>query len=204
MLSINVLHNIAYENSPTAQDIACKATLSTNDYLTSGLLITAIISLIVLIAYTYYTWEMSKIMRDTYLLERRPYLCFNNLEIKKIQSPLSNKINIQIGLMLNNIGRVPLTYRVNRIVVTVNGQGVPNPTFVNLGGTIFPSASTIFRYPIIPNCSQIKQLDKGTVEFDISYYCGNLRERYRLYREIEYFDIASDRFETVYRDEFSN
>ena len=116
--------------------------------------ILTVVLIVVTAVYTFYTHKMASIMKETYLLERRPYLTFTGLEIIFVnllnQNEQTTTPGIQVSVGLQNVGKTMLKYEVVSFEVEVNGTKVNSPNFINSGSTLFPGAITVYKYPIIP------------------------------------------------------
>jgi len=174
---------------------------SANDYLTLGLLIVGILSFGALVWYTVLTYKLAKITQQAYLLDRRPYLAYKQLDLlKKVN--LQDKLDQQIKIVLENVGKVPLNYTVKEITVSIDGATHPNPTFVSMGGSISPGSTGNFKYPFISTMTPSKgHASSGEVEYYIEYTSIG-SEIYTLRRKTQFQEIPPDRIETLDLDSF--
>ena len=134
--------------------------------------------------YTFYTYRMVSIMKETFLLERRPYITLENIKVVQGKIEDSSDTGIQIELIFKNVGKVITNYTVKSILVIIDDKTVTNPNFKNLGGSIFPGISTVFRYP--PIKIDIPKIPlKGVIDYTIEYSSVPKDTCYTSHKKIE-------------------
>jgi hypothetical protein len=106
-------------------------------------------------------------------LETRPYLSFRGFHIKigTLQDiSTQNRGGLRIGLRLFNPGKVLVTYKVESMIVSVNGAEAADPKFETMSGVIHPTEEILFFYPVIGTPSPLKAPATAEVKFRIAYW----------------------------------
>jgi len=78
------------------------------------------------------------------------------------------KRNIQLGVQLENMTKVPMRYLVDHMSVSIDNRTHPSPGFNSTGGVIYPGRPNKFRYAVFPNVT-LPPTAPAVVAVNISY-----------------------------------
>ena len=160
------------------------------DWMTS---ITTIILAIITAYYAITNHRMMSFQRKIFEFENRPFLAFDciTMHLYKKNESEDNKVGIQFGLRLKNVGKVIIQYKVNKIICSIDNKTLHHPNLVNSGGFIYPTQTTDYSYDTFWDTDISEPVITGMLEYQIEY-TGNEDVKYLTERKIsiQYFTIS--------------
>jgi hypothetical protein len=127
---------------------------------------------------------MSKTTKKMFEADRRPYLSFVELTCN-FGSILENSINCQLGLRLQNVGRVLLSYKVISFGLSLNDVKNENPRLDNNGDYVFPNSFAAFSYDVIRSIPFHQEPIHGVLEYRIEYKANESNKIYKSTRKLK-------------------
>lgn len=147
-----------------------------------------------------YTYSMARLMRNTYIDERHPFVGFEGIQLETVVSPDKKISSVTVGLMLRNYGKSVLKYYIKTIHVTVNERTLDEPQFLNSGGYIYPTMVRNFYFPPIPGVD-IKDGIRGIIEFTVEYYAKHDKKHKQFSQKLQYFSLAPGHIRYIFLNE---
>lgn len=152
-------------------------------------LTSAIVGLLTFIATAFYvvlTYKQLSLLESSYQLERRPYLVFKGLSLAKLVDAKSGKTHLEVGISLQNSGKLLLSYKIKHGTVHLNQESQVGAAFVNNGGYIFPNQESIFRFGAAPIDDAIAKAIGGDIEYEAEYQSSEGGQVFHSKRKIRF------------------
>ncbi|HZY10988.1 MAG TPA: hypothetical protein VFF29_07525 [Bacteroidota bacterium] len=142
--------------------------------------------------YVYLTHRMSSTTQKSFEAEQRPMIAFDKPVFELLGDPITQDMEIRIGIKLDNVGKVLASYNMDYFRVTLGGKTLDYPTFKSLGGHLYPTKSTIFFYDKIKGFNIRDFPLSGLVDFQMSYHAVPGETKYWSRRKIEFGIISPE------------
>ena len=115
------------------------------------------------------TREMANISAKEFELGTRPYFAFKGFCFKVFKKPVGT-IDLQVGLVFSNPGKVLIQYNEKSLHVRFGGKTTENTVHDNHGGEIYPQAENIFWCGTIQDLGIATVPGKGLLEYEFEYF----------------------------------
>ena len=145
--------------------------------------------------YTLYTYRMASIMKETFTLERRPYITLEEIKASRAQIYDSNDAGVQVSITIRNVGKTLANYRLKAISVMIDNKTAKNPYFRNFEATIFPGTSRTIICPLIGDIDPSEKPLKGVINYTLEYHSVKNDEVFTSHKKL---DILIDRSEITW------
>lgn len=121
------------------------------------------------------TRKMARASSMALALEAEPYLSLEAVDFEigrpRDGSGVGPTGTLQVSLRLHNPGKVPVTFSVLNLQVTMPGvKPLGNGGYDNTGGVVFPAQATSFSCPTLECSSPVTAGQSGDVSFEMSYW----------------------------------
>lgn len=120
------------------------------------------------------TRRMARTAQDALLLESRPYLSFDGLQIERaviqtIASPEGDP-SLRVSIRLRNPGRVRVVYEVQQMLLELEGDPAPAAIFETTGGVLHPDEQNLYYYSWVLADRGRALWQNGAVDFRVAYW----------------------------------
>lgn len=148
--------------------------------------ISVIITIVLVLVTGYYaviTHRIMKYQRDITILEYRPFLKLEEIQVAKLVDENSKMKGIRIGIELSNVGRILLKYEVNKMFASIEDKVSNKIVFLNNGGYVYPGQTVSFTYGVIEiDEEEVPEVLKGILEYELMYFSTE-KKKYKSYRK---------------------
>jgi hypothetical protein len=158
--------------------------------------ISVIITIVLVIVTGYYaiiTHRIMKYQRDITILEYRPFLKLDEIQVTKLVDENSKMKGIRIGIELNNVGRILLKYEVKNMFASIEDKISNKVVFLNNGGYVYPGQTVSFTYGVIEiDEEEAPEVLEGILEYELTYFSTE-KKKYKSYRKylLTYFSKSN-------------
>jgi hypothetical protein len=129
--------------------------------------------------------------KQIFALEARPFLVFSKpvfriyIKISRESKAVDSR-TVKLGLEFRNPSRVPVTYEVKSLRMTMDGRTVENPHFNTHGSIVYPNEHAIFWYGEIPVTDDPTPPIRGVIEYQLEYLSTDHLGRYKKSQKMNY------------------
>ena len=116
------------------------------------------------------TRQMANISAKEFDLETRPYFAFKNFDFLPLFNQQSGKIDLRVGLIFSNPGKVLIQYKEKSLHVQFREKTTEDTEHDNHGGERYPQAENTFLCGIIRGIDMAAVPGKGRLEYEFEYF----------------------------------
>jgi archaellum component FlaF (FlaF/FlaG flagellin family) len=166
--------------------------MTTIEWLTLSMVIVSSTLVLITGVYAYHTYRMASIMKETFMLERRPYITLEEIKVSDVQIYDSNEAGVQVFMTIRNVGKTLANYSMKDMSVMIDNktETAQNPHFHNFEASIFPGTSRTIICPIIKDVDPSEKTLKGVIDYTLEYHGVKKAEVFTSHKII---DILIDR-----------